>query len=101
MLEQPAVRTLETIANTLVGLGRYSSQTDAIRAIALEQINRKIAFYERRVKNFERKHRVSFEIFTKRLQRRATIPQEDEWMDWEAARDLLAEWQNARKAIEN
>jgi len=101
MLEQPAVKTLETIANALVGLGRYPSQTDAIRAIALEQINRKIASYERRVKNFERKHRVSFETFTKRLQNRATIRQEDEWMEWEAALDMLDEWRKARKAIEN
>ena len=81
MLEQPAVRTLETIANTLVGLGRYPSQTDAIRAIALEQINRKIASCERRVKKFEKKHRVGFEIYTKRIQHRATILQEDEWME--------------------
>ncbi len=101
MLEQPAVKTLETIANTLVGLGRYPSQTDAIRAIALEQINRKIASYERRVKNFERKHHARFETFTKRLQSRATIRQEDEWMEWEAAIEMLDEWRNAKKALEN
>lgn len=101
MLERPAVRTLETIAKTLVGLGRYSSQTDAIRALALDQINRKIACYERRVKNFERKHRASFETFTARLQNRATIRHEDEWMEWEAAIEMRDGWRKAKRALEN
>ena len=89
MLEQPAVKTLETIANTLVGLGQYKSQSDALRAIAIEQVNRKIALYERRVKRFEKKHRATFDKFTKRLRQRATANQEDEWMEWEAALEML------------
>ncbi len=101
MREQPAVKTLETIANTLVGLGRYPSQTDAIRAIALDQIDRKIALYERRAKRFERKHRAGFAAFTKRLQHRATIRQEDEWMEWETTLEMLNEWRNAKKALED
>ncbi len=101
MLEQPAVRALEKIANTLVGLGRYSSQTDAIRAIALEQVERKIALYARRAKHYEKKHRTSFESFTKRLRNRATPRLEDEWMEWEAALDMLDEWRQAKKAIEH
>jgi hypothetical protein len=101
MLDQPAIKTLEIIANALVGTGRYRTQTDAIRAIALEQIDRKIAFYERRAKHFQKKHGVSFEAFTKRLKRRATMNQEDEWMEWESALAMRDEWRNAKKAIQN
>ncbi|MBI5305571.1 MAG: hypothetical protein HY868_25805 [Chloroflexi bacterium] len=101
MLEPPAIKTLEVIANTLVGMGRYPTQTDAIRGIAIEQINRKISLYESRVKRFEKKHRVNFDTFGKRLRGRATMRQEDEWMEWEAALAMLAAWRKAKKAIEN
>ncbi len=101
MLEQPALKTLETIANTLVGLGRYKSQADAVRGIAVEQADKKILLYERRVKRFEKKHRVKFEAYSRRLENRATTKQEDEWMEWEAAREMLAAWQRAKKALEN
>jgi len=101
MLEQPAIKALKVIANTLVGTGRYRTQTDAIRAIALEQIDRKIALYERRVKHFQKKHHIGFEAYTKRLKQHATIIQEDEWMEWEAALEMLTEWRNAKKALEN
>ena len=101
MLEQPAVRTLEAIANALVGMGRYKSQSEAIRAIAVEQVDRKIALYARRVRQFEKKHRTSFANFGKRLRQRATTRQEDEWMEWEAALDMLEEWRKAKKELEN
>ena len=67
----------------------------------MEQIERKIALYERRVKRFEKKHRINFEAYTKRLKNRATIREEDEWMEWESAIDMLAAWRKAKKALEN
>jgi len=85
----------------MVSLGRYKSQADAIRAMAVEQAQKKIAHYERRVKRFQKKHRTSFENYTKRLQNRATITQEDEWMKWETAIDMLEAWRTASKALEN
>ena len=101
MLEQPAIKALEAIAITLVGTGRYQTQAEAIRAIALEQINRKISAYDRRVKQFERKHRTNFEAFGKRIRNRATVRQEDVWMEWEAAIAMREAWRKAKKAIEN
>ena len=101
MLDQPAIRTLEAIANSLVSTGRYRTQTDAIRAMALDQIDRKIASYERRVKQFQKKHRVGFEAYTRKIKRHATMQQEDEWMEWEAALDMLDEWRTAKEALEN
>ncbi len=101
MLEQPAVKTLEAIVDTLVRTGQYKTQSDAIRAIAIEQIDHKIAAYARRVKRFETRHRMKFDAYTRRLKNRATVSEEDEWMEWEAAVDMLAAWQNAKKALEN
>lgn len=101
MLDRSAIKVLEVIANTLVDTGRYQNQADAIRGIAIEQINRKIALYESRVRRIQRKHRTSFETYTKRLRGRATIRQEDEWMDWETALAMLTAWRKAKKALEN
>jgi len=100
MLGQPAARTLEAVVDTLVRTGQYKTQTEAIRAIALEQIDRKITLYERRVKRFGKKHRTNFEAYTKRLRNHATVTQEDEWMEWEAALDMLEAWLKAKKALE-
>ncbi len=101
MLEQPAAKILETIASTLVTTGRYQTQADAIRAIAIDQVNRKISLYASRVKRFEKKHRTDFDGFSKRLRNRATPRQEDEWMDWETALSMLAAWRKAKKELEN
>ena len=101
MLEQPAMKVLKVIASTLVGTGHYGTQAEAIRAIALDQVNRKISTYDRRVKQFERKHHTSFEAFGKHLQNRATVRQEDEWMEWEAAIAMREAWRKAKRTLEN
>ena len=123
MLEQPAVRTLEKIANIFVSQGKYRTQSDALRAIALDHVDRKIALYQGRVKRFEKKYRVStdgknkrsprlltndfaehwrvFHKFTERLKNRATIPQEDDWMDWEAALEMVEGWQKLKRTLES
>lgn len=99
MLEQPAVKTLEAIVDSLVRTGHYETQADALRAIAMEQIKRKISSYERRIKRFERKHRTNFEAYTRRLRNRATVTQEDEWMEWESAVDMLEAWRRAGRGL--
>jgi hypothetical protein len=101
MLEQPAIHAIETIANILVRSGRYPTQADAIRAMAIEQVDLKISFYESRVKRFEKKHRMDFEAFGKRLRGRATTRQEDEWMEWEESLAMLAAWRKTKRAIKN
>ncbi len=122
MLEQPAVRTLETIANTFVTQGKYKTQAEALRAIALDHVNRSIALYQSRIKRFEKRYRLTpnktikrsprisangfeehwkvFNQFTARLKNRATIQQEDDWMDWEAALEMFEGWHKLKKALE-
>ena len=119
MLEQPAVKTLETIANAFVLQGKYQTQSDALRAIALDHATRKAAFYQNRIRRFEKKYRLEpktdkrskriarnleahwnvFNQFTARLQNRATIAQEDDWMDWEAALEMYEGWQKMKGAL--
>jgi hypothetical protein len=96
MTQITATQTLTTIANTLVATGKYPSPAEALRALALDQINRKISLYERRVRRFEKKHRTTFEKFSRRLHGRASLRQEDEWLEWEAAVEMLAEWRKAK-----
>ena len=96
-----AVQTLTTIANTLVATGKYESPADALRALALDQINRKIVLYERRVSRFEKKHRTTFDKFTRKLHGRASTSQEDDWLEWETALEMLEEWRRVKRELSN
>ncbi len=49
-----AQETLEKVATGLVAVGLYKDVGTAIRALALEQIERKIHDYRSRVQDFER-----------------------------------------------
>ncbi len=54
-----------------------------------DYIDRQIILLEEQVRAFEVKHGMTFEEYTRNLRERASIAQEDEWMDWEEALVLL------------
>ena len=49
----------------------------------------KISYYEHVIKKFERRYGMSFSDFSKKLEQGATIKEEDDWMEWEAAINML------------
>jgi hypothetical protein len=49
----------------------------------------KISYYEHAIKKFERRYGMSFSDFSKKLEQGATIKEEDDWMEWEAAVNML------------
>jgi len=49
----------------------------------------KIGCYEHVIKKFERRYGMSFSDFSKKLEQGATIKEEDDWMEWEAAINML------------
>ena len=59
---------------------------------------RKIKSYQNRVRKFEKKYQ-SWEKFTKEIEGRATPQQEDEWMEWEGARNMLKTWRELAKEL--
>ncbi|VVB55428.1 Uncharacterised protein [uncultured archaeon] len=87
-IENEVLNGLKHAARPLVELGLYDSARDFIRDITKEFINHKIEFYKKQIAAFKKKYG-SFETFSKKLEKGASIAEEDEWMDWEAAEDML------------
>lgn len=91
-------RTLEHLAKPFVEKGIYES-TDAFVSDLLKDVAaRKIRSYERKIKRFEAKYG-SFEQFSSKIRGKATPMQEDEWMEWEAAINMLKAWKYATSEL--
>lgn len=76
---------LNRIADSLVVEARFASKEDAVRERVLR--------YRRRIGRLERKHGVDFTGFTHQIEASATQQQEDDWLAWRSAIDMLNEWQ--------
>jgi hypothetical protein len=90
---------LENVARGMVAAGLYKDVTTAIRALALEQIERKIAHYRDRVQDFEKQHGHSLEDYSGVLKGKASIADEEEWMEWKGAVVMLEAWQKALQEV--
>jgi hypothetical protein len=90
---------LENVARGMVAAGLYKDVTTAIRALALEQVERKISLYRERVQEFERKYGHSLEDYSRLLEGKASITDEDEWMEWKGAVVMLEAWQRALQEV--
>ena len=90
---------LTTIARSVVRAGQYATVEEALRGMAIEEVWRKIAHYQRRIRYFERKYGVDFETFSARLEEKATISEEDDWMAWRAARGMLSDWERVHREL--
>src|SRR3989337_2095409 len=96
-IENDVLTELNYAAKPLVELGLYSSTREFIRDITSEFIKHKIAFYKKQLKIFEKKYSMSFGAFSKKLEKGASIPEEDDWIEWEAAQNMLKVWKQAAK----
>ena len=90
---------LESVAKSMVAAGLYKDQEAAIRAMAIEQIERKIAAYHQQVQKFERKHHHSLEEHTRILEGQASMEEEEEWMEWKGVAVMLKAWQKALQEV--
>ena len=90
---------LESVAHSLVAAGLYKDEETAIKALAIEQIERKITSYRKQVNTLEKKHHLSFEEYNRRLEGKATMEEEDEWMEWKSATVMLEAWQKALQKV--
>jgi hypothetical protein len=88
-----ATDVLTTIARAMVVADAYPTVEDALQGMALEQIRRKVAAYRRRIREFERKYGADFQVFSGRLLGRATPSEEDDWLEWRSALEMLDDWQ--------
>jgi len=61
------VDVLNTIARSLVVAQEHASVEEALQAVALSEVRRKIAYYRQRIRALKRKHGTDFETFSARL----------------------------------
>ena len=92
---------LEKVAKSMVTVGLYKDVKTAIRALALEQIERKIAAYRGQVQELERKYGRSLEEHSRFLEGKASMEEEEEWMEWQGATVMLEAWQRALQEVYN
>ena len=83
---------LYTLAKPFTDVGLYDSTTTFFKGLIRDVIEHKISHYEHIIKKFERKYGMSFSDFSKKLEQGATIKEEDDWMEWEAAINMLCAW---------
>lgn len=89
VLTEPFVRT-----------GLYDSSEKALKHIILAYLDQQITWAESHLRRYERKHQQTFEAWTEALAGRATVAEEDEWMEWEATRDMLEGWRQIKAQVE-
>ena len=90
---------LESVARGMVAAGVYKDEDAAIKAMAIEQIERKITAYRERVQIFERKYQQILDEHGRLLQGKATMEEEDEWMDWKSSVVMLDAWQKTLQEV--
>lgn len=98
-VEAEYVKRIEHLVKPFVELGIYDSPAKALRSLIDSLVKSRIRAYERKVKRFESKHRMSLAEFTKSLEGKATPVLEDDWMEWESAINMLEAWKRASKEI--
>ena len=70
-------------------LAKHDSTPTFSRGLIRDVTEHKISHYEHVIKKFERRYGMSFSDFSKKLEQGATIKEEDDWMEWEAAVNML------------
>jgi hypothetical protein len=83
---------LNGIADTLLLEGKFTSKEDALRSLARAVVRERMAPYQRRIRRLKRKHGTDFDGFFRILAGSAAPEQEDDWLSWRAAVDMLSEW---------
>jgi len=94
-----ATDVLTTIARSLVVTQKYRDLDEALYALAIAEADRKIGKYRRRISHLRKKYNMTFDEFTAHLCGTATIEQEDDWLEWEAALDMLSDWEATKKEL--
>jgi len=96
----------------------FTTEEDAIRMLLREYILRQIAALQREMGRFERKYGMPFERFGEYLHERSVLletgnllleqrqalgrtimQEEDDWLDWKVAKEMLESWLGLRQEV--
>ncbi|MBI1882147.1 MAG: hypothetical protein HYR94_28575 [Chloroflexi bacterium] len=93
-------QVIPILTEPLVRTGLYPSPEQALKSIILDYIEHKIAQIEAELKRYEQKYQQTFAEWSESLSGRATIADEDDWLEWEANLDMLDSWRQIKSDIE-
>ena len=110
--------TLSTAIEPLIRRKIFNNEEEAIRELLREYILRPIAALRRKIGRFERKYGMRFQQFSEYLHERsvllerddlsaeqrqtlgrAIMQEEDDWLDWKAAQEVLESWLGLRQEV--
>ena len=97
----PILEYADRLFTPLVREGIFKSYDELLKSLLLDYIDRQIILHEKQARSFEVKHRMTFEEYTRNLRGRASIAEEDEWMDWEEALVFLRKWEKIKRQTAN
>lgn len=90
---------ITSILKPLVTSRIYKDEESALRNIILDYAEKKEKYYNKLVSDFEKKFKLTFEIYNKKLKNKATMEEEEIWMDWKSAVEMKKAWKSAIKQI--
>ena len=108
-----------TLVEPFVKRNIFSSEEEAIQEMVREYVMRQVLELQAQVSNFETKYSMNFQQFRQYLSERsallvkgdlsneqrqilgrAVMQEEDDFLDWKAAREILESWLGLRQEIE-
>jgi len=89
------IEMIEELVEPLVKSGVYKDRVSAFRAIIIDYIDRKRTEYNGVISCFEKKYQKDFDDFSKSLTNCAVVEEEDDWMEWKGAIEMLKGWDEA------
>jgi hypothetical protein len=93
----PIFEQADKLFAPLVREGIFESYDELLQSLLFDHIDRQIAIYEEQAQAFEARHGMTFEEYTHNLRGRASVSEEDEWMDWEEALVFLRKWKKIKR----
>ena len=95
--DQLDVHQIQKLIKPLIVSGIYKNEASALNDIVLEFVKSKLEGYNTITENFEAKYKISFNDFSANIKNTASIPEEDDWMDWKAAMEMKEAWSETLK----
>lgn len=92
-------KLLANILKPLVVTGIYKDEKVALKDIVADYIVRKIEEYTNTIRSMEAKYGNEFSKITKDFKNKATMENEEDWMEWKAAIVMSQSWNQALKKL--
>ena len=110
--------TASAVIKPLIQRKIFASEEDAVRALLRDYMLRQVADLQQKTEQFRQQYAMDFHQFSEYLHERsallergslsqeqrqvlgrAIMQEEDDWLDWKAAQDMLENWIGMRQEV--